>query len=228
MKHTGKRIVTVTALLVAMVFAAGCARIPVAPSTPTDAPATAIPATATPAVTPQPTTPAPTATAVEPTATAAPETPAPTAAPTYTPAPKGPKMYSSYADLVSFDPDTGIAKFDYFDMLTGDKAVQYLVEHEGYSKAKAKETVDNFADSEYVKKNQNSQLRAIDLDDVPLKLMFQTNGEQVNTAKPIKSDAEDFREIYALDSSLLLETFFYYIHVGSDGDVTLVEQVFWP
>lgn len=228
MKHTGKRMMTALALLAAMVLAAGCARTPVAPSTPTDAPATAIPATAAPAVTPQQATPTPTATAVAPTATAVPETPALTAAPTHTPAPKGPKMYSSYADLVSFDPDTGIAKFDYFDMLTGDKAVKYLVEHDGYSKAKAQETVDNFADSEYIKKNQNSQLRAIDLDDVPLKLMFQTNGEQVNTAKPIKSTAKDFRTIYALDTSLLLETFFYYIHVDGDGDVTLVEQAFWP
>lgn len=230
MKHTGKKIVTVTALLVAMVLAIGCARKPVVPSTPTDAPATAIPATAipataTPTITPQ--EPTPTAT-VAPTATAAPETPEPTVKPTHTPAPAGPKMYSSYADLVSFDPDTGIAKFDYFDMLTGDEAVDYLVEHEGYSKAKAKETVDNFADSEYVKKNLNSQLRAIDLDDVSLSLMFQPSGEQVNTGKPVPSTAEDFRKIYALDSNLLLGTFFYYIHVGSNGKVKLVEQAFWP
>lgn len=226
MKHNGKRIVAVSALLVAMILAAGCARIPVAPSTPTAAPPTAIPATATPTVTPQEATPS--ATAVEPTASAVPETPAPPVTPTPTPAPAGPKMYSSYADLVSFDPATGIAKFDYFDMLTGDKAVQYLVEHDGYSKAKAKETVDNFADSEYIKKNENSQLRAIDIDDVSLSLMFQPSGEQVNSPEPVPSSAEDFRKIYALDKSLLLETFFYYIHVGSDGRVSLVEQAFWP
>ena len=35
-------------------------------------------------------------------------------------------MYSSYADLISFDPETGIAKFDYFDMLRGADAVKFL------------------------------------------------------------------------------------------------------
>ena len=54
-------------------------------------------------------------------------------------------MYSSYADLVSFDPETGIAKFDYFDMLRGKEAVDYLVEHKNYKLADAQELVDNFA-----------------------------------------------------------------------------------
>ena len=55
-------------------------------------------------------------------------------------------MYTSYADLVSFDPETGIAKFDYFDMLRGDKAVAFLVASEGYTQAAAEELVENFAD----------------------------------------------------------------------------------
>jgi len=42
---------------------------------------------------------------------AAKATPSPTQA--------GPAMYSSYADLVSFDPNTGVAQFDYFEMLRG-------------------------------------------------------------------------------------------------------------
>lgn len=137
-------------------------------------------------------------------------------------------MYTSYADLISFDPETGIAKFDYFDMLRGDKAVAYLVASEGYTQAAAEDLVENFADSEYVKKNTNPQLRAIDIDDVPLKLMYKPNGEYVEDSVSISTTAKNFRAIYAIDTSLLLETYFYYITVDSDGKVTLVEQIYWP
>ena len=200
----------------------------------------AAPATPTPTSTPSPAvtdTPAPTAApTVAPTATPAAETAAPaatmaaTAAPTAAPSPtpKGPAMYSSYADLISFDPETGIAKFDYFDMLRGADAVKFLVDHEGYTQTAAQKMVDDFADSEFVKKNINPQLRAIDIDDVPLKLMVKPNGDPVDGAEPVSVTAKEFRAIYALNTSLLLESYFYYIHVDTDGNVTHVEQVYWP
>jgi hypothetical protein len=137
-------------------------------------------------------------------------------------------MYSSYADLISFDPETGIAKFDYFDMLRGDDAVNFLVDHEGYTQSAAETLVENFADSEYVKKNTNPQLRAIDIDEVPLKLMVKPSGDPVDGAEPKSVTAAQFRAIYALNTSLLLESYFYYIHVANDGQVSLVEQVYWP
>mgnify|MGYP006966067534 CR=1 FL=1 len=137
-------------------------------------------------------------------------------------------MYSSYADLISFDPETGIAKFDYFDMLRGSDAIEFLVGHEGYTRTAAEALVEDFADSEYVKKNTNPQLRAIDIDEVPLKLMWKPNGDPVDDATPVSATAANFRAIYALDTSLLLESYFYNIHVDSGGTVTLVEQVYWP
>ena len=199
----------------------------------------AAPATPTPTSTPSPAvtdTPAPTAApTATPTATPVAETATPTAtvataAPTAAPSPttKGPAMYSSYADLISFDPETGIAKFDYFDMLRGADAVKFLVDHEGYTQSAAQKMVDDFADSEFVKKNINPQLRAIDIDDVPLKLMVKPNGDPVDGAEPVSVTAKEFRAIYALNTSLLLESYFYYIHVDTDGNVTLVEQVYWP
>ena len=200
----------------------------------------AAPATPTPTSTPSPAvtdTPAPTAApTVAPTATPAAETATPTATVAATaartaapsPTPKGPAMYSSYADLISFDPETGIAKFDYFDMLRGADAVKFLVDHEGYTQTAAQKMVDDFADSEFVKKNINPQLRAIDIDDVPLKLMVKPNGDPVDGAEPVSVTAKEFRAIYALNTSLLLESYFYYIHVDTDGNVTLVEQVYWP
>ena len=212
------------ALLAVALLLCSCA----APATPTPT-ATPSPAvmdtptpTATPTVTPTATPEASTAT---PTATT-PATATPTSAPS--PTPKGPAMYSSYADLISFDPETGIAKFDYFDMLRGADAVKFLVDHEGYTQTAAQKMVDDFAESEFVKKNTNPQLRAINIDDVPLKLMVKPNGDPVDGAEPVSVTAKQFRAIYALNTSLLLESYFYYIHVDTDGNVTLVEQVYWP
>lgn len=158
--------------------------------------------------------------------------PEPSAIPesTATPGPEetGDALHSSYAYLVSFDPDTGVALFDDFDMLTGGEAVEHLVEYEGYSEADAQSRVDNFADSEFVEKNQSSQLRAIDLDEVALSLMYHSSGAPVENAPPVPSTAGDFRAIYALDPALLLDSFFFYIHADEGGNASLVEQVYWP
>ena len=105
--------------------------------------------------------------------------------------------------------------------------MNYLVSHEGYTQADAQALVDQFADSEFVKKNENPQLRAVDLDDVSLKLMIQPSGEPVDGAESIPANANDARAIYAIDPSLL-SMYFYSIHVEDDGHVSLVEQVYWP
>ena len=216
------------ALLAAVMLLCSCAApaTPTATSTPspaiTDTPAPTAAPTVTPTATPEATAAATTAIPT----VAVPTTAAPTPPPS--PTPKGPSMYSSYADLISFDPETGIAKFDYFDMLRGADAVKFLVDHEGYTQAAAKALVDDYTDSEFVKKNTNPQLRAIDIDDVPLKLMVKPNGDPVDGAGPVSVTAKEFRAIYALNTSLLLESYFYYIHVDTDGNVTLVEQVYWP
>jgi hypothetical protein len=146
-------------------------------------------------------------------------TPAPTQA--------GPSMYSSYADLVSFDPNTGVAQFDYFEILRGSKAVNHLVKYEGYSKADAQARVADFADSEFVKKNLSKQLRAIDVDAVPLRLMFRPDGNHVPDVTSVAATASDFRAVYAHDPELLTYSYFFYIHVEKDGRVSLVEQVYW-
>lgn len=217
MKRPARLIFDATAILATLLLLAACSSP--AKQEPTTSPEATATATSSPVITPTPTPP------VSPT-----DTPAPTNTPlpSPTPTPKGPRMYSSYADLVSFDPETGIAKFDYFDMLRGKEAVDYLVEHENYKLADAQELVDNFADSEYVKKNTNNQLRAIDLDDVSLKLMVKPDGTPVDDANSIPTTAADFRKIYDMDTSLLLESYFYHIKVDSDGAVLLVEQVYWP
>lgn len=221
MQHNRRLIFTVIILMVAAVQLCGCVQVTVLPdSSPAPEP-TPVASVAPAAETAQPTDALPTPTEALPTPTEAPVTAAPS------PTPSNPPMYSSLAHLVSFDPASGVAHFDYFDMLRGDDAVDFLVSHEGYSEADAQALVDEFADSEFVEKNTNSQLRAIDLDDTPLKMMIRPSGEPVDGAESIPSSAADVRAIYAVDPALL-SMYFYSIHVESDGRISLVEQLYWP
>lgn len=137
------------------------------------------------------------------------------------------KMYSSYAHMASFDPETGWAAFDYFDILRQDAAVQWLVENEGYTQASAEAEVGDFADSEFIEKNTNPQLRTIDLNQVTLTLMYHPDGTQAEGANPVPSTVDGLRALYALDPSLVLQSFFYYVEVQNDRAVQ-VDQVYWP
>jgi hypothetical protein len=136
-------------------------------------------------------------------------------------------MYSSYALMHSYNPENGWAEFDYFDMLRGEAAVQWLVDVEGYTLAAAQAEVANFADSEFIMKNTNPQLRTIDLDDQPLKLMYHPDGSMIEGPDPVAATIDDMNAIYSLNPDLLLHSFFFYIKV-TGGVVQTVEQVYWP
>ncbi|MEX1377418.1 MAG: hypothetical protein AB1Z23_08070 [Eubacteriales bacterium] len=136
-------------------------------------------------------------------------------------------FYSCYANMVSYDPATGWAEFDYFYILKGQEAIDYLVSHEGYTQQAAADLVNDFADGEYVCQNDNPGLRTIDLDTVPIKLMFHSDGTQVPDSIAIPSTSADVTALYNLDHKYLFDYFFFYIHCDSDGNVILVEQVYW-
>lgn len=150
----------------------------------------------------------------------------PDESPAASPTPAGPKMYSSYAHLVSYDPARGFADFDYFEMLIGDEAIAFLVT-QGWSLAEAQAYVDDFADSEFVEKNTNPQLRTIDLREIQLKLMYYPDGTKVEGAVPINATLEDFYNLYNINPAIIKDEFFYYITV-TGGEVVSVEQVYWP
>lgn len=137
-------------------------------------------------------------------------------------------MYSSYANMVSYDTATGWAEFDYFNMLKGAEAVQWLIDNEGYTQTEAQDIVDDWADSEFVYSNTNPRLRTIDLSSVPIKLMFNSDGTQVVGATSVVSTVNDVTSVYNYNPLYLFQYFFFYIHVDSDGNVTQVEQVYWP
>lgn len=134
-------------------------------------------------------------------------------------------IYSSYAHMVSFDPARGWADFDYFEMLRGDDAIKWLVDKKGYTLANATAEVENFADSEFIESNVNPQLRTIDLREVPIKLIYQSDGTMVESG--IDGDIGDLYELYEHNKSLVIDTNFYYIKV-ENGEVVSVDQVYWP
>ena len=148
-----------------------------------------------------------------------------TSAPTTTAA--GPSLYSSYALMKTYNELTGEAQFDYFDMLRGADAVQWLVTYESKTEAEAQAIVDDYADSEFIMKNINPRLRTIDLTDLPLKLMYFPDGTVVDGAAPVDADINDLNTLYASHPDLVLDSFFYFVEVSDDA-VVLVEQVYWP
>lgn len=138
-----------------------------------------------------------------------------------------PAMYSSFAHMVSCDFITTLAEFDYFDILQGQEAIKWLIEKEGYTEAKARASVDEFADSEYIEKNTNPQLRTIDLSKVELKLILKPDGELIEGLNPDPCGMEELYALWAADPAYVFDHYFYYITV-TDGKVNSVEQVYWP
>jgi len=129
--------------------------------------------------------------------------------------------------MVSYDPARGWADFDYFNMLRGDAAVQWLVNREGYTLADAQDMVDDFGDSEFIEQNDNPQLRTIDLNTVALRLMYYPDGSESLDATSVESELIDLYDLYHVNPDLVLHSYFYRIEV-EDGVPVAVTQVFWP
>lgn len=138
-----------------------------------------------------------------------------------------PALYSSYAYMTAYHPASGVADFDYFDMLRGEDAVKWMVEKEGYSQIEAEAIAADFTDSEFIEKNENPQVRGIDLNAVELKLMFDADGDEMMPGGPVSSSVAILSELYAHHPSLVLDTYFYYIEV-ENGEAVSVTQVYWP
>jgi len=137
-------------------------------------------------------------------------------------------MYSSYAHMLSFDPATGWAEFDYFDILKGQDAIDWLVENEGYTVAEAEEEVNDYADSEYVYKNVNPQLRTADMNAVAITVMYDASGTKVDGAESVPVTYGEFLDLYNAHPDLLVDgDFFFYVTV-TGGVISKVDQVYWP
>lgn len=129
-----------------------------------------------------------------------------------------------YGLLKGFDPATDIAHFQLFEMLFGQAAVDHLVQHEGYSVAEAWGHVDNMADMEYVTR-YSPTVQYVDIKEASFLLLYQPSGDEMPEPQGIPSNAGDFRAIWQVNPSLLMDNHHYEIHYKNDQPVYF-EQMF--
>ena len=130
-------------------------------------------------------------------------------------------IYSSYAYMVSFDPGTGYAEFDYFDKLIGQEAIDWLVEHEGYTLEDAEDLVNNFADTEYVEKNINPRLRTIDM-----RTVFITTNLDENEYLELPQVPLDYSDFVSRADSLIIRNPYTRIIVEDNEIIEVIVGVF--
>ncbi|MEX1308400.1 MAG: hypothetical protein AB1Z19_07725 [Eubacteriales bacterium] len=157
-------------------------------------------------------------------------TPVATATPEPTKPPiDNPQMYSSYAYMVSLDPATGYAGFDYFQMLTGDEAIDALVTYEGYDEVDAQGEVMNWGEGGFYEKNTDASLRTVDLSTVDIRMIIKKDGTLIDDiGNPSKSGLPDILALYNANSKYVLDYYFYFVTVNDKGVVTKVEQIYRP
>ncbi len=137
-------------------------------------------------------------------------------------------FYSCYAHMVSYNPSNGWAEFDYFYLHQGQDAIDYLVDHEGYSQSDAEDLVNDFADSEFVEENNNTGLRTIDLNTVDVRTIVNMDGSVGPDLYGSVVTMAHINSLYAANPSNLIDYFFYYIECDSNDNVVEVRQVYWP
>lgn len=132
---------------------------------------------------------------------------------------------STYADMLAYDPLTGLADFDCFNLLQGDEAVDWLIENEEYTQAQAQAEVDQFADSEFIEDRPGQQLLAVDLSQASLSLIYEPDGELL--FQEVSYDFIAFNAFFENHPDAVLDSFFYRVMLEA-GEVVAVEQVYWP
>lgn len=158
-------------------------------------------------------------------------TPAPVLESTYVdPAPTNNiRMYTSLADMKTFNPSNGLAQFDYWDALRGEDAINWLVKNKGYTLAEAWREVSEYSDSEFIKKNTNKRLRTIDLKAVPTYMLKFSHGYQyAPDPEQVLTSFEDLCALYETNPEIMLDAFWYQVIVGADGKVEQVRQLYHP
>lgn len=138
-------------------------------------------------------------------------------------------MYSSFAYMRSFNPETGIAQFDYFEMLKGPDAVDYLINYEGYCSLVAETEIEKLGEDDFMEKNLGFELRQINLKKVPVLLLYTADGCSITDARGAETSFGDIVSLYNKDKTKLLLSSYYYITVDEDmGEVLMIEQVRKP
>jgi len=137
--------------------------------------------------------------------------------------PTGPSINSGYAYMTSYDPARGFADFDYIELLEGEEAVQWLINEEGMDPEEAEWMAEEY----YTVKNVNPLIRTLDLREAEVTVLFDEDGV-LDPDHPVTGDLLVLYNLYELDPNYVLNVFFYYVEVGSDGIVTSLTQIFTP
>ena len=113
-------------------------------------------------------------------------------------------------------------------MLRAGGAFAWLVGQEGYTRTEAEDIVNNFADSEFVYKNINPQLRSANMSIVTIKMMCNIDGSAVNDVLSIPYHYDQFCPLYNAHPELVTYSSYFYYCTVTGNVITGVEQVYWP
>jgi hypothetical protein len=131
-----------------------------------------------------------------------------------------------YAHCTAFNPATGVVTLDYVDVLTGDEAVNALMQDYGLTKADAEAQLYDYEPNEYIR-NQNPQLRTFTMDDTTvIKVLYNTDGT-MSPEGHLCTYAE-FKALYAAQADVVTNEYQLYSVVVRNNKVVALEQVYRP
>jgi len=137
-------------------------------------------------------------------------------------------MFSSFAYMKSFDPQTNIAQFDFFEKLYGPEAMDALMEYEGLSEFDAEAQVMSSGEGWYYVKDVDSKLRSIDLSKVEVNIIITEDGTiQSDLSNLEATSIESVVNIYNKNAAYILNGH-YFISVNDSGVAVQVKQVYEP
>lgn len=135
---------------------------------------------------------------------------------------------SCFARLKSYDPATGIAVFEAFEILEGQTAENYLRYELGYDDEDIDILYSSMEGYDFIYRDLKMPPIVINLDMVNLTLLYQPSGTPTKNLERIPSNGSDFRKLYQIKPYLLTGTPAYFIYVDMEGRPYLVEQTYPP
>jgi hypothetical protein len=137
-------------------------------------------------------------------------------------------LYSSYAWLDSFDKKTGLAKFDYAQMLFGHDKVEWLMKNKGMSEEDAENS-----EPPYVIVNENPRLREINMKSLEIWLIPDHSlyscgivDDDVDWYNLYQVTYDEFALVYSKFPEVMTDQRFYYITVNDSGIAVKIEEIF--
>ncbi|MGI6235234.1 MAG: VanW family protein [Christensenellales bacterium] len=133
---------------------------------------------------------------------------------------------SVFASLESFNPQTGIAVFNAYEILEGETARNYLMNELGYDEEGVEILYSGLDTYEHIIRPLNYPPIKINVDQVNWILQYQATGELGTSLDGIPSSGGDFRVLYKNKPDKLLSANTYFIDIDLNGKIYLIKQVY--